>query len=81
MSSTVYQLIIKQVNITRNILFIATGLWFSPGTPVSSTNKADTHEITEILLKVALNTIYHHLPIVEKILLLNKSQLMLVLHH
>ena len=31
--------------------------WFSPGTPVSSTNKTDLHDITEILLKVALNTI------------------------
>jgi hypothetical protein len=30
---------------------------FSPGTPVSSTNKTDRNEITEILLKVALNTI------------------------
>jgi hypothetical protein len=30
--------------------------WFSPGTPVSSTNKTDRHDITEILLKVALNT-------------------------
>jgi len=29
-------------------------VWFSP---VSSTNKTDRHEITEILLKVALNTI------------------------
>ena len=29
----------------------------SPGTPVSSTNKTDHHNITEILLKVALNTI------------------------
>jgi hypothetical protein len=34
-----------------------TDLWFSPGTPVSSTNKTDCHDITEILLKVALNTI------------------------
>jgi hypothetical protein len=34
-----------------------TGQWFSPGTPVSSTNKTDLHDITEILLKVALNTI------------------------
>ena len=33
------------------------GLWFSPGTPVSSTNKTDHHDITEILLKVVLNTI------------------------
>ena len=30
---------------------------FSPGTPLSSTNKTDCHEITDILLKVALNTI------------------------
>jgi hypothetical protein len=30
---------------------------FSPGAPVSSTNKADRHDITEILLKMALNTI------------------------
>ena len=28
-----------------------------PGTPVSSTNKNDRHDITEILLTVALNTI------------------------
>jgi hypothetical protein len=34
-----------------------TGPWFSPGPPVSSTNKTDRHDITEILLKVALNTI------------------------
>jgi hypothetical protein len=31
----------------------------SPGPPVSSTNKADRHDIAEILLKVALNTINH----------------------
>ena len=30
---------------------------FSPGPPVSSTNTTDRHDITEILLKVALNTI------------------------
>ena len=35
----------------------ATGQWFSPSTPVSSTNKTDRHNITEILLKVTLNTI------------------------
>jgi len=33
------------------------GQWFSLGPPVSSTNKSDRHDITEILLKVALNTI------------------------
>jgi hypothetical protein len=36
---------------------LAAGQWFSPGTPVSSTNKTDRHDITEILLEVALNTI------------------------
>jgi hypothetical protein len=36
---------------------LATGQWFSPGIPVSSTNKTDRHDIAEILLKVALNTI------------------------
>ena len=30
---------------------------FSSGTPVSSTNKSDRHDIAEILLKVALNTV------------------------
>ena len=34
-----------------------TGQWFSPGTAISSTNKADLHDITEILLKVALSII------------------------
>jgi hypothetical protein len=33
------------------------GQWFSQGSPVSSTTKTDRHNITEILLKVALNTI------------------------
>ena len=37
--------------------WLVTGRWFSPGPPVSSTNKTDRHEITEILLKMALNTI------------------------
>jgi hypothetical protein len=35
---------------------LAHGWWFSPGTPDSSTNKAGRHDITEILLKVALHT-------------------------
>jgi len=37
--------------------WLATGRWFSPGTPVSSTNKTDRHNIAEILLKMALSTI------------------------
>jgi hypothetical protein len=39
------------------LMWLTTGWWFSPGTPVSSTNKTDRHDITEILLKVALNII------------------------
>ena len=37
--------------------WLATGQWFSPGPLVSSTNKTDRHNITDILLKVALTTI------------------------
>ena len=46
-----------------------TGQWFTPGTPVSSTNKTDCHDITEILLTVALNiiTLYHMLKILYMI--------------
>jgi len=33
---------------------LAHGRWFTPGTPASSTNKTGRHDITEILLKVAL---------------------------
>ena len=36
---------------------LAAGRWFYMGTSVSSTKKTDRHDITEILLKVALNTI------------------------
>ena len=35
--------------------WLAAGRWFSPHTMVSSTNKTDRHDITEILLKWALN--------------------------
>ena len=45
--------VIKFVSDLREVVF-------SPGTPVSSTNKTDCHNITEILLKVALNTIKPH---------------------
>jgi hypothetical protein len=34
--------------------WFATGQWFSP---VFATNKTDHHDLTEILLKVVLNTI------------------------
>ena len=41
----------------KDCQWLATGRWFSPGTPVFPTNKTDHHDITEILLKVAFNTI------------------------
>ena len=46
----------------RSVIFsgysaFARGRCFSPGIPVSSTIKTDRHDIIEILLKVALNTI------------------------
>ena len=37
--------------------WLATGRWFSQGTPVSSTNKADHHDIAEILFKVKTLTL------------------------
>ena len=40
-----------------NQQWLATVQWFSLGPPVSSTIKTDHHNITEILLKVALITI------------------------
>ena len=42
--------------------WLATGLWFSLCTPVSSTNKTDCRNITEILLKVALHAINQTTP-------------------
>ena len=36
---------------------LAHGRWFSPGTPASFNTKTGRHDIAEILLKVALNTI------------------------
>jgi hypothetical protein len=37
--------------------WLAAAWWFSLGTPVSFMNKTDCHDITEILLKVALATL------------------------
>jgi hypothetical protein len=37
---------------------VSTSRWFSPGTPVSSTNKSDRYDATEMLLKVVLNIIH-----------------------
>jgi hypothetical protein len=42
------------------------GWWFSPGSPVSCTNKTDRHDITviEIMLKVTLNANFLYLILV-----------------
>ena len=46
----------KKLKLYKNIgQWLTTGQWFSRGTLVSSTNKTDCHNITEILLKVVLN--------------------------
>jgi hypothetical protein len=37
--------------------WLVAGLWFSLGTLISSSNNTDCHDITEILLRVELNTI------------------------
>jgi hypothetical protein len=36
---------------------LAHGQWFSQGTPASCTSKNGCHDLAEILLKMALNTI------------------------
>ena len=36
---------------------VTAGQWFSPGIPVSFINKSERYDITEILLKVRLNTL------------------------
>jgi hypothetical protein len=45
--------------------------WFSPGTPASSTTKTGRHDIAEILLKEALNTINQ----IKLNLILNKNRI------
>jgi hypothetical protein len=45
---------------------LAHGRWFYPGTPASSTTKTGRHDIAEILLKVALNTI-NQIQIIRKV--------------
>ena len=40
-----------------DLLVTVAGRWFSQGSPVSSINKIDRHDITEILLDMSLNII------------------------
>ena len=41
--------------------WLATVGWFPSSPPASSTNKTDRHDITEILVKMALNTVKQHI--------------------
>ena len=42
-------------NIMQYSLLLAAGRWFSPGTPVSSTNKTDRHDVTENIVESGVN--------------------------
>ena len=53
---SVFYIISLFIYVIKVCQWFVTGQWFSSGTPVSSTNKTDHHDITKIL-KVALNTI------------------------
>ena len=47
----------SQPQVIKVYQLLAHDRWFSPCTPASSTTKTGRHDIAEILLKVALNTI------------------------
>ena len=51
------------MSIVNQLVFVR---WFSPGTQVYPTNKTGSDYITEILLKVGLNTINIHTYIDER---------------
>jgi hypothetical protein len=55
--TTTYATSASTIKVVSSNLALSIGRWLSPGTPVSSTNKTDRYDITEILLKVALNII------------------------
>ena len=66
MSPNATQTRCTRYSIKRYSLLVTSGRWlFSPGTPVSSINKTDRHDIIEILLKVALNTLTHNPKVVH----------------
>jgi hypothetical protein len=56
-----YHIMLYRVHITWTGFVLTTLVVFSPCTPVSSTNKTDSHKINEILLKVELNTVKMHI--------------------
>ena len=62
-------------------LLLAAGRCFSLGTLVSCTNKTDHHDIAEILLKVALNTIALTLTLNKNSVLIGRFWSMNIKHH
>jgi hypothetical protein len=52
---------------------LAHGRWFSPGTLAFSTTTTGRHDIAEILLKVALNTIYQSIKSTTNTQILDRS--------
>ena len=63
-SNPVYDSVLDTTVCDKVCQWLSTSWWFSP---VSSTNKTDRHDIAEILLKVALNTIPKSRQYMEKI--------------
>ena len=57
LSSGVFKGVLDKSLCDKVCEWLVAGRWFSPNTPVSYTNKTDRHDITEILLRVTLNTI------------------------
>jgi hypothetical protein len=47
-SNTVWQGVLDTALCDKVSQLFAAGWWFSPGPPVSSTNKTEQHDITEI---------------------------------
>jgi hypothetical protein len=52
-----WRYLLSTIRPTSLVGWLVAGQWFSLGNLVSSTNKTGCHDITEILLKVLLNTI------------------------
>ena len=55
-SNLAYDVAYSTQHYVINLSVTCAGRWFSLGTQVSSTNKTDRHDVTVILLKVAMNT-------------------------
>jgi hypothetical protein len=58
------KIISHNIYIFNIMMQVSLNIIYSLGNSVSSTNKTDPHDITDILLKVALNTINHQYHII-----------------